>query len=435
MAVKLTAVNRTHLAKSYRWAATFAGIGILALLLLCFAVPRLIPSRWLAPRLEGLLGQALGTPVRIAEAQATSLLPLTIAVRAVTLGEDHPEAPLTGTVRYAEFGVGWLNLWRRRPSFTHLLLTEADLRLGNKAQAGRPAAGRMPGAALAAVALQHRPDVSHGTAFTIAQLQVQNSRLQWTETPLVFERLETEGQVHGWEVSLGRTTATWLGGTLDASAIRLTFAPTHLGFAVTGRLMDVAVEQLTRAPEKPALTGRGTFRLDVTGQYTYAAQGFDHLGGSGDAALRDGQLTQLRLGVIGQTFTLPSLPAPIGSFVLGAAGEQGPGAAASRAGSPPSTEGLDFQQLAFRFALDGSTIKLDGLTCDLAEGQQVTGRGMVSLAERPVQIDFDLQFPLILLTGGSRLRLLDTLGARQMVPVRVTGTFERPVVEIVGLHR
>lgn len=420
----------------WRWAA-FAGVGVPTLLLLVlFAVPRLIPSGWLAPRLEALLGRALGTPVRIAEAQATSFLPLTIAVRDVALGQNQPEAALTGTVRRAEFGVGWLNLWRRRPSFTHLLLTEADLRLTDKGRPDGAATGPRASVVPAATALglQSAAPGEDDESFTIERLKVHNSRLQWTETPFVFERLEAEGRVRGREVALGRTTAAWLGGTLDASAVRLTFAPTHLDFAVTGRLTDIGVEQLTPPPETPAVIGKGTFRLDVTGRYAYATQTFENLGGSGDGALQNGRLTRVRPGSIGRTLETPSLPARIGGFELGALRERWFGT--SPAAAPPSAaEGLAFQQLAFRFALEGATVKLDGLTCDIDEGRQVTGQGTISPAERPARIDFELRFPLTFLTGGGTLPLLDALGERQMIPVRVTGTFERPVIEIFGLRR
>ncbi|MCS7080508.1 MAG: AsmA-like C-terminal region-containing protein [Chloracidobacterium sp.] len=433
---------QTNGLRRWRWAA--AGAAVLALsLLLLFAVPRLIPSGWLVPHLEGLLGRALGTPVYISEAQATSFLPLTIVVREVTLGQNRPADHLAGTVRRAEFGIGWVNLFRRRPVFTHLLVTEADLRLAGHARTTGAASDAPPPPITAATTLRLQtgaPTDGDG-AFTIEQLTVQNSRLQWTETPFVFERLATEGRVRGREVALGRTTAVWLGGALDASAVRLIFEPERLSFAITGRLTDIAVEQLTTPPETPAVTGSGTFRLDVTGQYTYATQAFEKLGGSGDAALRNGRLTRIRPGTIGRTMAAPAVR--IGGFDLGALGalrkrwletSSAPDAAALPE-TPPNTDGLAFRQLAFRFALEGTTVKLDGLNCDVEEGRQVTGRGTISLDERPAQIDFDLRFPLTFLTGGGLPPLLDALGERQMIPIRVTGTFERPVVEILGLQR
>ncbi|OYT73407.1 MAG: hypothetical protein CFK52_02230 [Chloracidobacterium sp. CP2_5A] len=403
---------------------------------LLFAAPRLIPSGWLIPRLESLLGQALSAPVRIANAQATSFLPLTVAIQDVTLGQNRPDDRLAGVIRRAEFGIGWLDLFRRRPSFTHLTVTEADLRLASGAASA--AARRLSQAESAVMTLWVRADAPTGKAdeaLAIERLQVRNSRLQWTNTPLAFERLETEGRVAGREVALGRTTAAWLGGALDAAAIRLTFEPARLGFAVTGRLADIAVEQLTSPPEKPAAVGAGTFRLDVTGQYAYEKQAFEDLGGSGDAALRNGRLTRVRPGTIGRVMEAPSLPARIGGFDLSPLRERWLGAPSAPAAPPAADEGLAFQQLAFRFALEGTTVKLSGLTCDLEKERQVTGQGTISLAERPSRIDFDLQFPLTFLTGGGTLPLLDALGERQIVPVRVTGTFERPVIEILGLRR
>ncbi len=433
--------------RSRRWrrlALVGAAVPTLSLLLL-FAAPRLIPSGWLIPRLESLLSRALGVPVRIADAQATSFLPLTIEVRDVTLGQNRPADRLAGAIRRAEFGIGWLDLFRRRPTFTHLTLTEADLRLASGAATSAPAAQRSPRARPtawpAALWLRAAAPADEGSeAFAIERLRVRNSRLQWMSAPLAFERLETEGRVQGREVALGRSTAAWLGGALEASAIRLTFEPTRLRFAVTGRLADIAVEKLTTPPETPAVIGVGTFRMDVAGQYAYATQSFESLDGSGDAALRDGRLTRIRPGAIGRTMTPPSLPAQIGGFDLSPLRERWLGAPppASEAPSqaaPATDEGLAFQQLAFRFALEGATVKLDGLTCDIEGGRQVTGRGAISLAERPSRIDFDLQFPLTFLTGGGTLPVLDALGERQLVPVRVTGTLERPTVEILGLRR
>ncbi len=434
-----------------------AAAAIAVLLLLLFVAPRLIPSGWLIPRLEQLLSRALGTPVQVASAQATSFLPLTIVVENVTLGQNRPEARLTGTIRQGEFGIGWLNLFRRRPTFTHLRLTEADLRLltGTPAaarsenrlrsypastkghQTESPAALAESPAALARPALHHlslaadAPADANAETFTIEQLTVKDSRLSWPDTPFQFERLNTEGRVQGREVALRETTANWLNGTLEASAVRLIFAPEHLGFAITGRLTDIATEKLASPPETAAVTGQGTFRLDITGQYRYETRNFEALSGSGDGDLRDGRFPHLRPGAIGRTLP-PAPPMRLGNLDLGTLQEHLPGPDAE----PPSTDtGLSFRELTFRFALEGTTVKLDGLTCTVTEDRQIFGQGMISLAEHPARINFDLRFPLNFVTGrsASRLPFLGRLSEQQMIPVRVTGTFERPVVEIISL--
>ncbi len=436
-----------------RWPLLLGGVAaaIAVLLLLLFVAPRLIPSGWLIPRLEQLLSRALGTPVQVASAQATSFLPLTIVVENVTLGQQRPDARLTGTIRQGEFGIGWLNLFRRRPTFTHLRLTEADLRL----LTGTPAAARAENhlqsypaspaghrtespAALARSAFHHlslaadAPADANAETFTIEQLTVKDSRLSWPDTPFQFERLNTEGRVQGHDVTLGKTTANWLNGTLEANAVRLTFAPEHLGFAITGRLTDIATEKLASPPETAAVTGQGTFRLDIAGQYRYETRNFEALSGSGDGDLRDGCFPRLRPGAIGRTLATPSLPMRLGDFDLSPLRERLLGAESEL---PSTNEGLSFRELAFRFALEGTTAKLDGITCTLAEDRQIFGQGVVSLAERPARINFDLRFPLNFVTGrsASRLPFLGTLSERQMIPVRVTGTFERPVVEIISL--
>ncbi len=423
------------------------------LLLLLFVAPHLIPSGWLIPRLEQLLSRALGTPVQVASARATSFLPLTIVVENVTLGQNRPEARLTGTLRQGEFGIGWLNLLRRRPTFTHLYLVEADLQLPTGTAAGPsgqwrlspvPSVPHLP-ASMSAPSRRifHHPELmlrlaadtptdTNAETFTIEQLTVKDSRLSWPDTPFQFERLNTEGRVQGHDVTLGKTTANWLNGTLEASAVRLTFAPEHLGFAITGRLTDIATEKLTSPPKTAAVTGQGTFRLDIAGQYRYETRNFEALSGSGDGDLRDGCFPRLRPGAIGRTLATPSLPMRLGDFDLSPLRERLLGAESEL---PSTNEGLSFRELAFRFALEGTTAKLDGITCTLAEDRQIFGQGVVSLAERPARINFDLRFPLNFVTGrsASRLPFLGTLSERQMIPVRVTGTFERPVVEIISL--
>lgn len=439
---------------SPRWRFLLAAvIAVPALLfLLLFIAPRLIPAGWLIPRLEQLLSRALSTPVQVARAQATSFLPLTIVVENVTLGRNLPAAHVSGTIRQAEFGIGWLNLFRRRPTFTHLRLIEADLQLptgaaANVGHTGRlrpspvPAAVQLSNAGLASRAIRHMnlslragadtpPDAAAET-FTIEQLTVKDSRLSWTATPFQFARLNTAGQVRGREVTLRQTTADWLDGTLEASAIRLTFAPEQLGFAITGRLTNIATEKLASTSAPPAVTGRGTFRLDIAGQYHYETQNFAALAGSGDADLREGRFPRLRPGAIGRTLSTPALPLRLGNLDLGPLPERLLG---TNAAPPPTNEGLAFRELTFRFALEGTTAKLDGLTCNLAEDRQIFGQGVISLAERPARINFDLRFPLNFITGRSTggLPFLGALSERQMVPVRVTGTFERPVVEIIS---
>ncbi len=436
-----------------RWPLLLVSIAavIAVLLLLLFVAPRLIPSGWLIPRLEQLLSRALGTPVQVASAQATSFLPLTIVVENVTLGQNRPEARLTGTIRQGEFGIGWLNLFRRRPTFTHLRLTEADLRLLSETPAAARSENRLQSypastegyqtespATLARPALHHlslaadAPADANAETFTIEQLTVKDSRLSWPDTPFQFERLNTEGRVQGREVALRETTANWLNGTLEASAVRLTFAPEHLGFAITGRMTNLATEKLASPPETPAVTGQGTFRLDITGQYRYETRNFEALSGSGDGDLRDGRFPRLRPGAIGRTLAPPSLPMRLGDFDLSPLRERLLGVESNL---PSTNEGLSFRELAFRFALEGTTAKLDGITCTLAEDRQIFGQGVVSLAERPARINFDLRFPLNFVTGrnASGLPLLGMLSERQIIPVRVTGTFERPVVEIISL--
>ncbi|QUW01323.1 hypothetical protein J8C02_14385 [Chloracidobacterium sp. MS 40/45] len=437
-----------------RWPLLLGAVAAAAagLLLLLFVAPRLIPSGWLIPRLEQLLSRALGTPVQVASAQATSFLPLTIVVENVTLGQQRPDARLTGTIRQGEFGIGWLNLFRRRPTFTHLHLVEADLQLPTSTAAG-PSGQWRPYPAPAAPHLPvrlsdpshrvfHHPDLmlylaadtptdTNAEMFTIEQLTVQNSRLSWPDTPFQFERLNTEGRVQGREVVLRQTTANWLNGTLEASAVRLTFAPERLGFAITGRLTNMATEKLASPPETAAVTGQGTFRLDIAGQYRYETRNFEGLSGSGDGDLREGRFPRLRPGAIGRTLP-PALPMRLGNFDLGPLHERLPG---TESELPSTSEGLSFRELTFRFALEGTTVRLDGLTCTIAEDRQIFGQGVISLAERPARINFDLRFPLNFVTGrsASGLPFLGTLSERQMIPVRVTGTFERPVVEIISL--
>ncbi|WP_058866195.1 AsmA-like C-terminal region-containing protein [Chloracidobacterium thermophilum] len=444
-----------------RWPLLLGAVAAAAagLLLLFFVAPRLIPSGWLIPRLEQLLSRALGTPVQVASAQATSFLPLTIVVENVTLGQQRPDARLTGTIRRGEFGIGWLNLFRRRPTFTHLRLVEADLQLPTGTAAGSsgqwrpspaPAAPHLAAPHLAAslsapshrvfhhpgltlhLAADDTPTDTNAELFTIEQLTVQNSRLSWPDTPFRFERLNTEGRVQGREVTLRQTTADWLNGTLEASAVRLTFAPERLGFAITGRLTDIATETLASPPETAAVTGQGTFRLDIAGQYRYETRNFEALSGSGDGDLRDGRFPRFRPGAIGRTLAPTSLPMRLGDFDLSPLRERLLGVESNL---PSTNEGLSFRELAFRFALEGTTVKLDGLTCTLAEDRQMFGQGVISLSERPAQINFDLRFPLNFVTGrsASGLPFLGTLSERQMIPVRVTGTFERPVVEIISL--
>ena len=449
-----------------RWPLLLGAVAAAAagLLLLLFVAPRLIPSGWLIPRLEQLLSRALGTPVQVASAQATSFLPLTIVVENVTLGQQRPDARLTGTIRQGEFGIGWLNLFRRRPTFTHLHLVEADLQLPTSTAAGpsgqwrpspapaapHPAAPHLAAPHLAAslsapshrvfhhlgltlrLAADDTPTDTNAELFTIEQLTVQNSRLSWPDTPFRFERLNTEGRVQGREVTLRQTTADWLNGTLEASAVRLTFAPERLGFAITGRLTDIATETLASPPETAAVTGQGTFRLDIAGQYRYETRNFEGLSGSGDGDLRDGHFPRFRPGAIGRTLAPTALPMRLGNFDLGPVQERLLGTDSEL---PSTSEGLSFRELVFRFALEGTTVRLDGLTCTLAEDRQIFGQGAISLAERPAQINFDLRFPLNFVTGrsASRLPFFGTLSERQMIPVRVTGTFERPVVEIISL--
>ncbi|MGQ9896696.1 MAG: hypothetical protein ACUVR8_03910 [Acidobacteriota bacterium] len=433
-----------------------APVAAAVLLLLFFAAPRLIPSGWLIPRLEQLLSQALSTPVQVASAQATSFLPLTIAVENVTLGQDRPDARLMGKIERGEFGIGWLNLFRRRPTFTHLHLVEADLRLSTNTPSATglpspspahlaPTATRLPDSLSTVSSSQgiHRcslplpvavaaSDNTTAVTLSIEQLTVKNSRLSWTDTPFQFEHLSTEGQVQGREVMLRQTVANWLDGKLEASTVRLTFAPEQLGFAITGRLVNIATEKLASAQESPAVTGHGTFRLDVSGQYCYETQNFEALTGSGDADLREGRFSRFRPGAIGRTLSSPSTPLHLGDFDLTPLRERLFGIEAE---PPPANEGLPFQQLTFRFALEGTTVKLDGLTCNLAEDRQIFGQGLIFLAKRPMQINFDLRFPLNFVTGRSAggLPFLGRLSEQQMVPVHVSGTFERPVVEIVPL--
>ncbi len=446
--------GNTHASSLWRrWPLLLGAVAATAaaLLLLLFVAPRLIPAGWLIPRLEQLLSRALGTPVQVASAQATSFLPLTIVVENVTLGQNRPEARLTGTIRQGEFGIGWLNLFRRRPTFTHLRLVEADLQLPAGTAAGpssqwppypAPAAPHLPASlSVPSRRVSHPLDLTLRVAadapadattetFTIDQLTVQNSRLSWPDTPLQFERLNTEGRVQGREVALRQTTANWLNGTLEASAVRLIFAPEHLGFAITGRMTNLATEKLVSPPETAAVAGQGTFRLDITGQYRYETRNFEALSGSGDGDLRDGHFPRLRPGAIGRTLP-PAPPMRLGNFDLGTLQEHLPGPDAE---PPPTDTGLSFRELTFRFALEGTTVKLDGLTCTVAEDRQIFGQGMVSLAEHPARINFDLRFPLNFVTGrsASRLPFLGRLSEQQMIPVRVTGTFERPVVEIIS---
>ncbi len=438
-----------------RWPLLLGAVSATAavLLLLLFVAPRLIPSGWLIPRLEQLLSRALGTPVQVASAQATSFLPLTIVVENVTLGQNRPESRLTGTIRQGEFGIGWLNLFRRRPTFTHLRLVEADLQLPTGTAAGlsnqwqpypAPAMPHLP-ASLSAPSRRFfhhlelmlrlaadTPTDTNAEPFSIEQLTVQNSRLSWPDTPFQFERLNTGGRVEGRDVALRETTANWLNGTLEASAVRLIFAPEHLGFAITGRMTNLATEKLASPPETAAVTGQGTFRLDIAGQYRYETRNFEALSGSGDGDLRDGRFPRLRPGAIGRTLATPSLPMRLGNFDLGTLQEHLPRPDAE---PPPTDTGLSFRELAFRFALEGTTARLDGITCTLAEDRQIFGQGMISLAEHPARINFDLRFPLNFVTGrsASRLPFLGRLSEQQMIPVRVTGTFERPVVEIITL--
>ncbi|MFQ3581793.1 MAG: AsmA-like C-terminal region-containing protein [Chloracidobacterium sp.] len=429
--------TRRPVSRRWQWLLLAGGAVPVGVFLLLFGAPRLIPSRWLVPRLEGLLSKALGAPVQLAKAQATSFLPLTIAVQDATLGQNRPEDRLTGTIRRAEFGIGWLNLFRQRPTFTHLTVQEAAIRLTAGPASSSPAAS-VPALRHLATAFLSATDAAapaDAGTFTIETLTVSDCSLRWSDTPFAFEHLHTTGQVRGRDVALGRTTADWLGGKLDATAARLTFAPERLGFAITGRLTDLPTEQLARPPETPAVTGRGTFRLDVIGQYAYEPQRFEGLTGSGDVVIREGSLPRLRPGIIGRTMTTPSLPSQIGGFELGSLRERLLGPAEPKPEPPPNPTGLTFREMTFRFELEGTLVKLDGLTCDVEEGRQVTGKGTVSLAERPSPINFDLRFPLNFVTGGrgNTLPLLGALSERQMVPVRVTGTFERPVIEIIGL--
>jgi len=453
MNAPLANASRSSSLLPWRLLAVAGATALALLLLLLFVVPRLIPSGWLGPRLEQLLSQALGTPVHVASAHATSFLPLTIVVENVTLGQHHPEVRLTGTIRQGEFGIGWFDLLRRRPTFTHLRLTEADLHLPASTPSGAGPASRsqlypklakhaLPNSQHEPLRRAHpRPAMMWRTAaamsddamtFTIEQLTVNDSRLSWIDTPFQFEHLNTEGRVQGREVALRQTTANWLDGTIEASAIRLTFAPEWLGFAITGRLTNIATEKLASPPETAAVTGQGTFRLDIAGQYRYETQQFEALSGSGDGDLREGHFPHLRPGAIGRTLTMPPLLPSFGGLDLGALSEHLLGTSSAPL---PTNQGLSFREIAFRFALAGTTVKLNGLTCSLEEDRQITGQGVISLAKRPVQIDFDLRFPLNFVTGRrlGGLPLLGTLSEQQMIPVRVTGSFERPVVEIIRL--
>jgi hypothetical protein len=440
-------------------------ISLIAILLVIVAFPGILPAGWLKNRLEPILGRALSCTVRIQSARMTSFFPLTIRVSDIAIEKSRPDAPVTGRLESATFGISLLDLARKRPYFSRIEIDGGALDIvGTELPPAKTSAATENGyhppvvTALATLSAQE-PTAAPTAPLVIESLSVSRGTITLNTSsrpePLVFSDFSGEGGVADRRLTCRMLRTTVASGVFTGDG-EANFGRDATMFTLRGTLADVDFARLFARTDGTFISGTGRLKMDLRGTWSGGGGGFEQMEGNGETEIRDGGFPKIAFSPTAlPTPRIPAVPEVpdriggidtgpvkdlIGGILPSTGGTDGKSAPATPTSpNAPPGESVRFQSLTLKFRFDTGRLNLSDLICTLDPDHRATADGTVFYRENPARISFQVKIPAgyFIRKRAISLPFIGSLGPESLsnvlIPVSVEGSVAKPVVHVGNL--